>query len=171
MAEPVVVDFWFSIGSTYSYLSIMRLDEVQQGSGVGFRWRPFSVRRIMREMDNRFLAGKPEKYRYMWRDIARRAAARGIVANVPVPHPIKELDFANQVAVLGFEEGWGAEYVRATYRRWFTEGLEPGSDPNLSASLREAGQAPDRVCREAQSAHVLRLYDEATTTARQLGVF
>lgn len=32
-----MIDFWFSIGSTYTYLSIMRLAEVEQTSGVAFR--------------------------------------------------------------------------------------------------------------------------------------
>ena len=99
-----MIDFWFSLGSTYSYLAAARLPEIAAREGVAVRWRPFSVRRIMREMDNRFLAGKPEKYAYMWRDIARRAAVLGIPANVPVPHPIAEFDLANRVAVLGMQE-------------------------------------------------------------------
>lgn len=114
MTDDNSIDFWFSIGSTYSYLSVIRLPEVQQAEGLVFRWRPFNVRQIMREMDNRHLAGKPVKYRYMWRDIERRATNLGVAATVPVPHPIAELDTANRVAILGMEEGWGADYVRAT---------------------------------------------------------
>ena len=45
------IDFWFSIGSTYSYLSVMRLPQVVGETGVSFHWRPFNVRAIMREMD------------------------------------------------------------------------------------------------------------------------
>jgi 2-hydroxychromene-2-carboxylate isomerase len=167
--EPI--DFWFSIGSTYSYLSVMRLPEVERAQGLAFRWRPFNVRRIMREMDNRHLEGKPAKYRYMWRDIGRRAAVLGIPADVPVPHPIAELDAANRVAVLGMEEGWGVAYVRATYLRWFRDGREPGSDPNLSASLREVGQDPERVRALAAGEAVGRAYEAATDEARALGIF
>ena len=46
------IDFWFSIGSTYTYLSVTRLTEVSQKTGASFSWKPFSVRKIMREMDN-----------------------------------------------------------------------------------------------------------------------
>ncbi|HKU93997.1 MAG TPA: DsbA family protein, partial [Vineibacter sp.] len=46
------IDFWFSVGSTYTYLSVMRLPDVEKRTGIRFRWRPFSVRAIMREMDN-----------------------------------------------------------------------------------------------------------------------
>ena len=36
-------------------------------------------------------------------------------------------------------------YVRASYWRWFIEGKEVGAEPNLSESLSEIGQDPDRV--------------------------
>ncbi len=149
----------------------MRLPELAGSEGLAFRWRPFNVRRIMTEMDNRHLAGKPVKYRYMWRDIERRAAVHGFPANVPVPHPIAELDLANRVAILGMAEGWGVAYVRATYRRWFQDGLEPGSDPNLCDSLREAGQESARVCALAAGNAVGHAYDAATDEARALGIF
>ena len=71
------IDFWVSIGSTYSYLSVMRLADVERETGVSFDWRPFSVRAIMIEMDNIPFAKKPVKARYMWRDIERRAGKFG----------------------------------------------------------------------------------------------
>ena len=37
MVSPSV-DFWFSIGSTYTYLSVMRLEAVEKASGVTFRF-------------------------------------------------------------------------------------------------------------------------------------
>ena len=54
------IDFWFSIGSIYTYLAVMRLPEVEKQSGVSFHWRPFSIRVIMKEMNN-FPASKPQK--------------------------------------------------------------------------------------------------------------
>lgn len=165
------IDFWFSVGSTYSYLSIARIPGLEHATGVAFRWRPFSVRRIMREMDNRFLQGKPEKYAYMWRDIARRAAMYGIECRVPVPHPLREFDLANRVAVVAAAEGWCPAYCRATYRRWFVEGQEPGSEPNLTDSIREVGQDPARVLPLAESAETQAAYENVTDEARALGIF
>ena len=68
------IDFWFSTGSTYTYLAVSRLEKVAAAERVRFNWRPFSVRAIMREQNNIPFVGKPIKTRYMWRDIARRAA-------------------------------------------------------------------------------------------------
>ena len=165
------LDFWFSIGSTYTYLSVIRLPALAAAAGIAVRWRPFSVRRIMREMDNRFLAGKPEKYAYMWRDIARRAAASGIRANAPVPHPLAEFDLANRVAVLGMQEGWGERYVQGTFRRWFEDRTEPGRDPNLGETLAELGLDAAAVVARANDAAIIAAYDAATDEARALGIF
>jgi 2-hydroxychromene-2-carboxylate isomerase len=166
-----VIDFWFYIGSTYSYLSIMRLAEVEKTSGIAFRWRPFSVRDIMVEMDNIPFRTKPVKAAYMWRDIERRAAMYGLPARVPAPYPLAQASLANQVATLAAAEGWVADYARATYRRWFQEGLEPGSEPNLSESLREIGQDLARVAAAAATAKVRAAYEAETDMARRLGIF
>jgi len=171
MAKAAPIDFWFSVGSTYTYLSVMRLERVSRETGIAFRYRPFDVRSIMKAMNNAFLAGKPEKYAYMWRDIARRAAAYGIVANVPVPHPIQQLEIANRVGVLAAEEGWCEAYARVTYRRWFEQGQEPGSEPNLSDSLYEIGQDPARVVAWAQTEAADTALHAATAEARSLGIF
>ena len=68
-------------------------------------------------------------------------------------------------------EGWCADYVRATYRRWFVEHQECGAEPNLSDSLREIGEDPRRVIPLAESGDIARAYDTATDEARQLGIF
>src|SRR5580658_1439271 len=144
-----MIDFWVAIGSTYSYLTVMRLSAVEQETSVKFRWRPFSVRAIMIEQKSIPFVGKPVKLAYMWRDIERRARARGLGPRLPAPYPLKEFDLANRVAIVGEVEGWCADYVQAVYRHWFHSGSEPGSEPGLSDSLREIGQDPARVVETA----------------------
>jgi len=170
MTSAAPIDFWFSIGSLYSYLTVMRLDRIEETAGVSFRWRPFSVRAIMIEMDNR-PALKPAKLAYMWRDLERRAAM--YLCDFPnrPPYPLQNFDLANRVAVVGAAEGWCADYTRATYARWFGLGEEAGGEPNLSASLREIGQVPPRVLALARSEEIGRAYDAATAEARALGIF
>ena len=46
------IDFYFSIGSTYTYLSVTRALEVEKQHQIKFSWTPFSVRAIMKEMNN-----------------------------------------------------------------------------------------------------------------------
>jgi len=164
------IDFWFSIGSMYTYLSVMRLADVAAAQGVEFRWRPFSVRDIMIEMDNRPLS-KPKKLAYMWRDLERRAQTHGLPYRPQPTYPLKNFDLANRVAIIGAKEGWCADYTRAAYKRWFIDHDEAGSDSNNQASLSEIGQDPARVVALASSEEIGERYRAATDEARTLGVF
>lgn len=165
------IDFWFSIGSTYTYLTVMRLYEVEQQHGVRFNWRPFSVRAIMQEMNNVPFKGKPAKEAYMWRDLERRAARYEIPASFPISYPLENFDRANRVAIVGEQEGWCADYVRAAYRLWVQDGVPAGDEQNLVTSLEVAGQDPERVVVQANSTDTKEAYDDATAEARALGIF
>jgi 2-hydroxychromene-2-carboxylate isomerase len=170
MPQTTPIDFWFSVGSLYTYLTVMRLDRIEEAHDVAFNWRPFSVRAIMLEMDN-VPVRKPIKLAYMWRDLERRAV--GQLCDFPKrpPYPLKEFDTANRIAVVGAREGWCQDYVRTTYAHWFGLGEEAGSEPNASKSLRDIGQDPARVLRLAASDEIGRAYDEATAEAKRLGIF
>jgi len=165
------IDFWYSIGSTYSYLTVMRLPEVERACGVEIRWRPFNVRHVMIEQNNIPFKDKPVKTAYMWRDIERRADRYGLAPQIPAPYPVPGLVLANQIAALGVEEGWVSDYTRATYRRWFERGEPAGEEPNLSGSLEEIGCDPNRVLATAQSERIIDALAQATEEAMGLGVF
>ncbi|MCC1493114.1 2-hydroxychromene-2-carboxylate isomerase [Cognatishimia sp. F0-27] len=169
MRNPV--DFWFSIGSTYSYLTVLRADDVAARRGLTLRWRPFDVRHVMVAQNNIPFKDKPVKAAYMWRDIERRAPRYGLSPRLPAPYPLPGLVLANAVATIGVEEGWVADYTRATYRLWFELGQPAGEDPNLTTSLTEIGQDAARVISEAQTAPVQDRLRAATEDAMALGVF
>jgi 2-hydroxychromene-2-carboxylate isomerase len=165
------IDFWFTMGSTYSYLSAMRLADIERASGISFRWRPFHLLVILQEMKHVPFADKPNKTAYMWRDLERRAAMYGLQTKLPAPYPAKQSVMANLVATVGMREGWGAEFVRAAYRRWIELGQETGSEPNVSASLRDIGQVPARVLALADSEEAKAALSTETDAARDLGIF
>ena len=167
-SEPI--DFYFSIGSMFTFLTVMRIDRVEDTTDIRFVWRPFSVKAIMIEMNNRPVS-MPAKLSYMWRDLHRRAEMYGFAFEGEAPYPLKEFDLANRVAIVGAREGWCADYVRATYRRWFVEHQQCGMEPNLSDSLREIGEDTSRIIALAQSEEISRAYDAATDQARRLGIF
>src|SRR5690348_2886728 len=73
MAAAKPIEFWFTMGSTYTYLTVMRLPELEKASGIPFRWRPFHLLTILQEMKHVPFADKPAKAAYMSRDIERRA--------------------------------------------------------------------------------------------------
>jgi len=167
------IDFWFSIGSTYTYLSVNRLADVSKKENIKFNWYPFSVRKIMMDMDNIPFTPPSKKIKsdYMWRDIERRAKFYGFFANVPAPYPLKEFDLANQLAILGMNQGWGVEYVTLTYKRWFQQGKEPAIEPNLSEILNELNLNKEEVIKNSNSANIKNQYLQNTENAYKAGVF
>ena len=167
------IEFWYSIGSTYTYLSTQRLTEIANTKNIEFEWCPFSVRSRMIEMENvPFMAEKKrDKIDYMWRDVQRRANFYGFDAKVPAPYPLKEFDLANKVAILGKDQGWIKEYTILTYKKWFLEHLEPGSEPNLTSTLREIGLEPDKIINLAQADDIEQKYLKNTEMAKSKGIF
>jgi len=166
------IDFYFSIGSTYTYLTVTRILDVENKHQVKFNWKPFSVRTIMKEMNNiPFPKEKMNKVNYMWRDIERRAEGYGFFAKTPVPYPLSEFDLANQIAILGLEKDWGIDYVRLTYKKWFQEGKEPAIEPSISEVCNELKLNKDEITSEALKKEIQDKYEANTNSARENKIF
>ena len=166
------IDFYFSIGSTYTYLSVTRILDVEKKNQVKFNWKPFSVRMIMKEMNNiPFPKDKINKVNYMWRDIERRAEGYKFFAKTPVPYPLSEFDLANQIAILGLKMGWGVNYVRLTYKKWFQEGKEPAVEPSISEVCKELGLNKDEIIIETKTKEIKDEYFSNTDAARENKIF
>ena len=166
------IDFYFSIGSTYTYLAVTRIIDVEKENQVKFNWKHFSVRAIMKEMNNiPFPKDKINKVNYMWRDIERRAEGYGFFAKTPVPYPLSEFDLANQIAVLGLDKGWGVDYIRLTYKKWFQEGKEPAIDPSILEICEQLSLNKDEIITEAKTKKIETKYQFNTDSARKNKIF
>ena len=167
------INFWFSIGSTYTYLTVNRLHDVAKKENIKFNWHPFSVRKIMMDMDNIPFTPPAKKIKsdYMWRDIERRAKFYGFEAKVPAPYPLKEFDLANQIAILGLDKSWGVDYVKLTYKKWFQEGKEPAIEPSISEVCKELKLNKDEIISEAKTKLIEDKYLANTNSARENKIF
>ena len=165
------IDFFFFIGSTYTYLSVQRIEAVAAARGVAVRWRPFSVRTLMQEQNNSPFAGKPVKMRYMWRDIERRAARHGLPwAGIPA-YPVDAQQLANRVATVAAQEGWCPAFVKACYDDWFLHRLVPGELAQVQGVLARLGRDAETVIAQADSDATRAAYAASTDAARAAGIF
>lgn len=164
---------WLSIGSTYTYLTALRLRSVVEASRIKLDIRPISIRQIMKNMDNiPFPPSKKTKVDYMWRDIQRRSEFYSLpVPNVPAPYPLKEFDRANLVGIVMERDGRYLEYLEETYRAWFLDGLEAGSDQNLEHVSGVLGISLPEILDEASSSSIRHIYERNTEEAQTAGVF
>ena len=168
------IDFWFSIGSTYTFLSVNRISEVAKRENIKFNWKPFSVRKIMMDMDNIPFTPPSKKIKvdHMWRDIQRRAEIYKIVIpSLPVPYPLKNMELANQIALLGVSEGWCLEYLELTYHNWFINKLPAGEDENLIITFKKLNINYDEIKKKALKNEVKNSLIEQTKIAKSKGIF
>ena len=164
---------WLSIGSTYSYLTALRLHAVLEKEEIAAEIKPISIRQIMKSMDNiPFPPSKKAKVDYMWRDIQRRANHYKLpVPDVPAPYPLVEFDRANLVGVVMNERGKYLDYFNQTYRTWFLEARPAGSDENLYPVLKSIGETPEDVLARASQSDTAEIYQDNTAQAQATGVF
>lgn len=165
------IDLWFSCGSTYTYLTMMRLSCVEADHGVRFNLRPFYLGALFKEIGRAPFLEEPQKTKYMWRDIERRATRLGLSPRLPAPYPAPNVVLANQVAYLGLQKGWGQDYLQVSYRNWFENGLMPGDSENLARSLSEVEQDKEEILAEISEGRVHENLVSETDLARSLGIF
>ena len=171
MSRPVV-EFWFEFASTYSYLSVMRIERAAEAAGVDIEWKPFLLGPVFLALgwnDSPFNI-YPPKGRYMWRDLERLAEKEGLPFLRPSRFPRNGL-LAARVALVGVEEGWVAPFARAVMSANFAEDREIGEDAVIVEILGALGlPAAELMARAQADANKLALRCQ-TERAAELGLF
>ncbi len=171
MSRPVV-EFWFEFASTYSYLSVMRIERAAEAAGVDIEWKPFLLGPVFLALgwnDSPFNI-YPPKGRYMWRDLERLAEKEGLPFRRPSRFPRNGL-LAARVALVGVEEGWVAPFARAVMTANFAEDHEIGEEAVIGEILGTLGLPAAEVITRAQAdANKLALRCQ-TERAAELGLF
>ena len=165
------LDFFYMIGSTYTYLTVIRIDNIAKDAGVVVNWRPFNVREIMVEQKNIPFVGKPVKMRYMWRDLERRANRHGIPFGTIPPYPVDRDTLAGRIAVVAKSQDWCPQFTKEIYRAWFLEHRVPGEIENMKTILKHLDKDPGEIIELANSKATRASYADETDVARQMGIF
>ena len=170
------MEFWFEFGSTYSYLSVMRIEEVARAHEVPVRWRPFLLGPIFAAQgwDTSPFNVYPSKGAYMWRDMERRAAKYGI--------PFERLELAGKgafpqngllaarLALIGLDEGWGEAFCRGVFRAQFGERADIADEGMLAALAQKVGAPANAVALASDRTNKARLRANVEE-ARSKGIF
>lgn len=165
------VQFWFEFASTYSYLSAMRIEQLAADKGVSIDWQPFLLGPIFAEQgwNNSPFNIYPAKGRYMWRDMERLCAERGLPFHQPDPFPQNGLHAARLTLAIDHAEQRAA-FVRAVYAAEFGEGRDISEADMLGDCLGKAGLSVDLMERAKQPDIKAALFDQ-TTRAKENGLF
>ncbi len=165
------LDFWYEFASSYSYLAAMRVAPLAEAAGVELRWRPFLLGPIFAAQgwrDSPFNL-YPAKGRYMWRDMQRICAARGLAVQMPPGFPQNSL-LAARLALAAPEEK-RPEFSRAVFHAEFGQGKLISEETVLAEILANLGLPAAEMLAKAKSDPIRALLREETENAQRIGLF
>lgn len=166
------LEFWFEFGSNYSYLTVMRIEEMASKAGVHVSWQPFLLGPIFREFGwstSPFVL-QVEKGRYTWNDMRRRAAKYGLEFNMPSDFPRSAI-LPMRVALLAANQPWIGRFCQRVMLQNFVEDLDINHPDNVRRALDGLVADPDAFMQAAQSDEIKTRLREQTSTARTRGIF
>ena len=171
---PPTLRFWFDFGSTYSYISAVRVEAAAAGAGVRLVWEPFLLGPIFADQgwDDSPFNVYPAKGRYMWRDMERLCSGHGIPFAKPSRFPRSGV-LAARVALIARanSEPWLSGFVRAVFRANFVEDREIGEAAEMRSILDSLGLPGARLVERADRPDHRQRLREQTQRARELGIF
>ena len=165
------LEFWFEFASTYSYLTAMRIGDMAIQAGVDLFWQPFWLGPIFRAQgwDTSPFNLYPAKGRYMWRDMERLCAARGLPLTPPDPFPQNSI-LAARVALLALKRPEGPAFCQSVYMAEFGQAAQI-SDPVVLSGLLEGCGLPASMIEEAGADAVKQALRDQVARAQELGIF
>jgi len=166
------LDFWYEFASTYSYLAAMRIGGMARAAGVEVIWRPFMLGPVFAAQGfdtspfNVFL----DKGAYMWRDMDRICAARGLPLTPPDPFPQNGL-YAARLALIGAQEGWAEDFTKAVYTAEFGGAVQISDKQALAKLLSDIGQDGEDLLARIEDKTIKDALKKQTEQALGLGIF
>ena len=167
--EPLVVDFYFGIGSRYSYLAATQLPAFEKETGARFNWIAVDSTKLFEARGENPFAGANLVGQYDWAYRRQDAEAWAAFYGVPFrePHGRLKLDphLFSLACTAARRMGAAAVYAQALFRAVFVDDLpgvdrgvclaragESGLDRRAFAELLDSAETPieqDRVLGEA----------------------
>lgn len=122
---PLAVDFYYGLGSRYSYLAATQLDRIAAETGCRFEWHPLRSGALQRLRGSSPFHGEPPSGQYEWPYRQRDAEAWAEYYGVPYREPV---DFRVDPAYLAVAAcaakrlGAVEAYSRSLFGAIFVEG-------------------------------------------------
>ncbi len=166
------IEFWFEFGSNYSYLSVMRIEDVAQRCGVNVAWKPFLLGPIFRALGmetSPFILQK-EKGAYMWQDMVRQCRKYGLRWTKPSTFPRLGV-LPARIALLGADQPWIAAFCRQVMELNFVLDQDINQPERLEPILSALGLPSVDILDQAQAEPIRTRLREQTDEARARGIF
>ncbi len=170
MSRPI--ELWFEFASTYSYLTVMRIETIAEAAGAEIVWKPFLLGPLFAAQgwDDSPFNLYPAKGRYMWRDMERLCQGYGLPFRKPSGFPRNGL-LAARVALVAIDRGFGPSFVRDVFHASFADDRDIADPAVISGVLEGLGQTPGPLLQAADAPENKQRLRAQTEEAAALGIF
>lgn len=166
------VEFFFDVGSPYSYLAYHQLPKIAQAKGADIVWRPMLLGGVFQATGNGSPATIPAKGRYSNVDLERWAKHFGVPIQQNPHFPINTLQLMR--GAVGMQLRSDAEfhrYLAAIFSAMFEHPRNLGDLQELAAVLEAAGISPALMLELVQDDRIKQTLRKTTEEAVARGVF
>jgi 2-hydroxychromene-2-carboxylate isomerase len=165
-----MIEFFWDVGSPYTYLASTRIEQVAEACNASARWRPFLLGGVFRETGNRPPLEVAAKLNYMLDDLTTWADYYKMPFTFPAVFPINSL-LPMRAAVGADKLGKGKPFASAVMSMLWTQGKDPGLPENLNEVAESVGLTGDELAQMAQDPEIKEVLKRNTAEAVERGAF
>ena len=133
---PKDFDFFYDLGSPYSYLASTQLAGIEQRTGSRARLLPITLGGLRKATGHQIPS--QQQLKYMSEDIARWATEYGVKMQIPKAFPASTIQ-GLRACVAAEREGKGAQAMRALFRVYWADGEDISAAAAIERALTQAG--------------------------------
>ena len=164
------VEFFYDVGSPYTYLAATQIDAIGKRHGAEVVWRPFLLGGVFKAVGNEAPARVAAKAKHMLQDLMRWSHHYDVPFQFSSRFPQNGLR-AMRACTFAEQKGKTREFGLAIFRAYWVEDLDVTSDETLSACARAAGLDSQELLAACDSPAVKDQLRKNTDEAVQRGAF
>jgi 2-hydroxychromene-2-carboxylate isomerase len=164
------IDFYFDVGSPYSYLAATQIDAVARKHGNDVSWRPFLLGAVFKATGNEMPARVPAKAKWMLADLGQWAELYNVPFQFPASFPPNTVR-AMRACCVAETKGKARAFAMPLFSGYWTRGVDPSSDEGLGLAATAAGLDPAEVLAAVETQPVKDALRANTDRAIAAGAF
>jgi 2-hydroxychromene-2-carboxylate isomerase len=169
------VDFYYSIGSRYSYLAATQINALTQADDCHIEWHPVNSVRLISQLESSPFEGKPVSTQYKWTYRELDAQRWANLYGIPYLEPRGRVDFDSellaQACTAAKRLGKVAEYSRSLFAAMFQKPLAKIDEQECTCRAEAIGLAAGDFQTALRSPATATQLTTTIDSAIQAGVF
>lgn len=162
------LDFFYDLGSPYSYLAATQLEGIERRTGVTARLLPVTLGGIRKSLGREL--PPPAQLLYMSQDVDRWARKYGVSMQIPSAFPTRTVQ-ALRACVAAEQGGHGAHAMHALFAAYWAAGNDIADPAVIERALTSAGLDGKALVARSEEQEAKDRLRQNTDLALSRGVF